>query len=224
MFKIWFIFQKWNKILTKIFSFLCNYIWNQSRKFSQFRRAYLSSTINVSTDTSQISQITKRDILKISFSQSDQKIWQKGSREDFTSVWNPLTSWLSKGILKQRFLESDLTKFFTVCKFGNMLAMTIIVLNLIWIPEFEPKIKDNFLVFWIIALELGAANSHNTKDIFYIYIYIFSLAVSELTNSPKVSHITKTNIFKIVLPQSNEKKCWKCSHQHFTSVSNPLTR
>ena len=73
-----------------------------------------------------ISQITKRDIFPISFPQSDKKIWQKGSHEDFASVWNPLTSWLSKCVLKQRFLESDLTKSFTVCKFGNILAMTII--------------------------------------------------------------------------------------------------
>ena len=36
--------------------------------------------------------------------------------------------WLSKRVPKQRFLQSNLTKFFTVCSFGNKLAMNIIFL------------------------------------------------------------------------------------------------
>ena len=43
-----------------------------------------------------------------------------------THVWDTLTWWLPKGVLKQRFLESDLTQSFTLFNFGNTLAMTII--------------------------------------------------------------------------------------------------
>ena len=45
-----------------------------SSKFSQFRRGYLSLKVNVLANTSKNLHITKRDIFKISFPQSDEKI------------------------------------------------------------------------------------------------------------------------------------------------------
>ena len=44
----------------------------------------------------------------------------------FASTRDTFTRWLSKRVLKRRFLQSAVTKFSTVCNFGNTLAMTII--------------------------------------------------------------------------------------------------
>ena len=50
-----------------------------------------------------------------------------------------------------------------------------------------------------------------------------SLAVNVLRNTPKIEHITKGDIFKIKVSQSDERIWWKCSHEHFTRVLDPLT-
>ena len=110
----------------------------------------------------------KGDIFQVSFYQSDGKISAKCSRSDFTRVWEPLTCWLSKGVLKQCFLESNLTKSFTVCKFRNKVAMTIIfffqiVSHLIKIAEMEQKNPKKFLVFKIISFEWGSTNCLNLE-------------------------------------------------------------
>ena len=47
-------------------------------------------------------------------------------------------------VVKRHYLESGLTKTFTVINFGN----------LIQIPEMEQKIQNKFFVFLIIAFEL----------------------------------------------------------------------
>ena len=65
-------------------------------------------------------------------------------RDDFTCS-------LSKRVLKRRFLESGLTKIFTVCNFGTILPMTIIF-------------SFKMFVFQIIAFELGVGNSHNLEQ------------------------------------------------------------
>ena len=60
------------------------------------------------------------------FSQSNEKIWSMCYDADFTRVWDPLTCWLSRGVLTWCFLKSGLTKSFTVCNFQKKVAMTII--------------------------------------------------------------------------------------------------
>ena len=47
------------------------------------------------------------------------------SQEDFTSIWNRLTCWLSKYVLRRRWIMSGVTKRYTVVNFGNTLAMRI---------------------------------------------------------------------------------------------------
>ena len=66
------------------------------------------------------------DIFQINFPQNDEKKWYKASHGDFASIRDTFTCWLSKRFLKRHFLEGCLTKTFTVYKFGNILAMTII--------------------------------------------------------------------------------------------------
>ena len=71
--------------------------------------------------------ISLREIFSKSLSpRGDEKIWWKCSHADFTRVWNPLTCWLLKGVLKWCILESGLTTFFTLFNLRNKVAMAII--------------------------------------------------------------------------------------------------
>ena len=72
-----------------------------------------------------ISNFNQGDIFLIISFHSDEKISQKWSHEDFTSVWNRLTCWLSKDILRRRWIVSGVTKSWTVANLGNTWAMTI---------------------------------------------------------------------------------------------------
>ena len=47
------------------------------------------------------------------------------SHENFDSVWNRLTCWLTKDVLRRRWIVSGVTKLWTVVNFGNTLAMMI---------------------------------------------------------------------------------------------------
>ena len=72
-----------------------------------------------------ISNFNQGDIFQIISPHSDEKIWKKLSDEDFTSVKNRLICWLSKDVLRRRWIVSGVTKPYTVVNFGNTLAMTI---------------------------------------------------------------------------------------------------
>ena len=108
------------------FLFSDNCLWIGRSKFQQSRTGCLSSAVNVLKNTSRISHITKGNVFHISFPQSVERIWWKCSHKDFTSVWDPLICWPWKRFLKRSYLESVLTKSFTVCNFGNTRGMTII--------------------------------------------------------------------------------------------------
>ena len=107
-------------------------------------------------------------IFQVRFHQSDGKISWKCSHSDFARVWDPLTCWLSKGVLKQCFLESNLTKFFTACKFRNKKAMTIIFfckIFKIWcrFQKWNQKRTKSFLSLKIIPFASGTINSLNLE-------------------------------------------------------------
>ena len=72
-----------------------------------------------------ISNFNQGDIFQIISPHSDEKIWYKSSHEDFTTVNNRLTCWLSKDVLRRRWIVSGVTKPYTVVNFGNTLAMTL---------------------------------------------------------------------------------------------------
>ena len=68
---------------------------------------YLSSGVNMLTNSLKISDTTKREFFELMFFQSDQKIWQKYCRADLSSdsdPLNPLTCWLSISVLTRGFL------------------------------------------------------------------------------------------------------------------------
>ena len=72
-----------------------------------------------------ISNFNQGDFFQIISDHSEEKIWQKCSREDFTTVWSRLICWLSSNVLTRRWIMSGVTKPWTVLNFGNILAMTI---------------------------------------------------------------------------------------------------
>ena len=125
MFKIWCSIQKWNKNIEKVFRFSDNCIWIKSCKFRQPWRGYLPSAVNVLTKTLRF-HVTLGETFSKSTSLRMMKNHDKGASTNiFAGIWDAFTCSLSKRVLKRRFLESGLTKIFTVHNFGNTLAVTI---------------------------------------------------------------------------------------------------
>ena len=56
-----------------VFCFADNYIWIGYGKFSPLQRKYLSSRVNVLTNSLKISHVTNKDIFQLKFPQSDKK-------------------------------------------------------------------------------------------------------------------------------------------------------
>ena len=139
--------------------------------------------------------------MKIRVSQSDEKIWWKCSHADFTSVWDPLTCWLSKSVLERCFLKSCLTKSFTVCNFRNKVAMMII------------------FFFKCLKFDIDSRNGTKKSEQSFCFkdncIWIrddkftqsrreyLSLAVNVLRNTPKIYHRTKGHILEIKVSQND---------------------
>ena len=124
---------------------------------------------------------------------------------DFSSVWDPLACWLSNSVLKQCFLDIDLTTSFAVRNFKNAWDIRVIL---------------SFKIFKISCrFQKGSKNSEINFCLLYHCIWSdcgnFSLvqreylwsAVNMLRNSPKISDVTKRVMFQLYLPQ-NDKKTW----------------
>ena len=65
---------------------------------------YLSSGVNMLTNTLKISDTTKTEFLELKFFQIDKKILQNFYGKDFSSVSDILTCWLSISALTRDFL------------------------------------------------------------------------------------------------------------------------
>ena len=72
-----------------------------------------------------ISNFNQGDIFQIISPHSDEKICSKCSQEEFTSVWNGLTCWLSKDVFRQCWIVNAVTKPWTVANFGKTFPLTI---------------------------------------------------------------------------------------------------
>ena len=101
--------------------------WNRERQILTIRNGILVIAFHVLRNNPMIPNSTQGDVFQIISPHYDGKIWQKYSHEDFASVWNRLTCWLSKDILRRRWIVSGVTKHWTVANFENTLPMTIVV-------------------------------------------------------------------------------------------------
>ena len=157
------------KMEKKFFRFSDNYIWIRSSKVSQSRTGYLPSAVNLLTNTTKTSSNTRGDIFQINFPDNDGKTWRRRSHWDLARIWDTFTCWLSKRVLKRRFLDSGLSKIITVPNFGYPLTMRIIIffkIFKIWcsFQKWQKKIEKMFFVFQIMAFELGVANCGNIEQ------------------------------------------------------------
>ena len=133
------------------------------------------------------------------------KTWQKCSHGNSRSICDAFTCSLSKRVLKRRFLESGLTKIFTVCNFANTLTVTI--------------------MFFSKCLKFDVDSGNGTKNQQKVYrfsdncIWIGSCRFSQdwtgylpstgnvLTNTSNISPNTRGDIFQINFTE-NDKKTW----------------
>ena len=62
---------------------------------------------------------------------------------DLSSVLDPLTGWLPKGVLKQEFYGIQVTTFFGMKTFGNIEVMKVIIFSKCWkfYVEFQNAVK-----------------------------------------------------------------------------------
>ena len=97
------------------------------------------------------------------------KIWEECSHAPLGRVWDLLTCWLIKGVLKRCFLESGLTRSFTVYNFRNKVAMKIIFFFTVFktwsrFQKWKNEIRKKLSVLEIIAFELGTTDSQNLEQ------------------------------------------------------------
>ena len=89
----------------KVFCFWDNGVWNCCCKCSILLREYLSSAVNVLTNSFKISDPPKADFFQLNLPRVNEKRGKWWCRADFSSLWNPLTRSLPNGVLKQDLLH-----------------------------------------------------------------------------------------------------------------------
>ena len=150
-----------------------------------------------------ISNFNQGDIFQIISPHSEEKIWSKCSHEDFTSVWYRLTCWLSKDVLRRRWIVSGVTKPWTVANFGNTLAMTMfffLKLFKIWwrFHKWNKKLTKSFFF-------LGELDLNRERQILTIRNRILVIDSPCGNKNPMISNFNKGDIFQIISPHSVEK-------------------
>ena len=77
------------------------------------------------------------------------------------------------------------------------------------------KLRKIFLFFELLFFNW-------LQEIFAVTKRNLSSAVNVLTNTPNISHITKTDIFQVIFPEIDEKYNKSALMQIFSSVWDPL--
>ena len=75
--------------------------------------------MNVLKHSPKISDLTKRSFFPLNLSEINGKVVKKLGRAALGSVWDLVTCWLSKGVLKQEQLHTKVTTIFGDSKFQN---------------------------------------------------------------------------------------------------------
>ena len=180
-----------------------NCIWIGTCKFSQSWTGNIPSAVNVLTKAAEISSNVRGDVFQIKFLENDGKLWQNLSHGDLASIWDAVTCWLLKRVLKRHFFESGLNRIFTASNFRNTLAMTIILFS-------------KYLKFGVDSRN-GTENSEKAFRFSDNWIWIasrtfsqswtryLSAAIHVLTNIFKISASTMGEILQVNFPENDEK-------------------
>ena len=78
------------------------------------------SPLNLLKDGPKIFDLTKRDVYALDLSDIHGKLTKKDRRAHFSSVFDLLTRWLQKIVLKQELSDIQETTFFGVNNFRNI--------------------------------------------------------------------------------------------------------
>ena len=125
------VFSSWDKS-----------VWSCCQKICILRREYLSSGLNVLTNSLKISNVTKADFFQLNLSRIHGKIEKYWCGANFGSVSNPLTRWFRKSALKQDLLDGLVNFSFRCDNFSNNKARILFfffqnVLNFMDISEMQ---------------------------------------------------------------------------------------
>ena len=124
--KFYVDFKNAKKVSENVFGFEDKCIGTCYRNFSLLWEENMWSAANVLKDGPNISDSTKRHDTQLTFFDINGKLAWKCCRADFSSVWNPLTRWLRKGVLKQEFAFIQVTTFFEMNNSRNIEGMKAI--------------------------------------------------------------------------------------------------
>ena len=117
----------------------------------------------------------------------------KCCRSDLNSPSARLPCYLSKGPLKQHFLDIYIATSFGVCQLKKAMKVILFLkmLKIEWNLKIEKKNCENILCFW----DNWIWKSCNTLPLSRKKYLLW--AVNGLTNSPKTLHITQRKIFNL---------------------------
>ena len=192
-------FENAEKNRGKVFCFWDNSIWIRCFKYFVLTTEDLSWAVNVLENSLKILHITKSNFFELNCIHSDQQIWETCRRSDFKCFWDDC---LSKGTLRWYLFDIYLTTFSEVRNFGNTLAMSVIFF---WICskfnldlENAEKGSEKFFSFWDSSIWIGCVKYSLliTEDLPY--------SVNALTNSLKILHISKSDLFKLICFHNNQ--------------------
>ena len=180
----------------KGFCFWGNSVWIGCIKLSLLRTEYLSSAVNVLTDSLKILHVTKRDLFQLIYLHIHQWLWWRWCPWDGIRVSTLLPCCLLRCPLKRDFLDIYLITSFGVRNFGNEYAKRVIF--------FSKSSKFD------VDFEIAQQNSDKPFCFWHKCIWIFcvklpvlrmeylSSAVNVLTtNSLKIFDVTTSNSFQL---------------------------
>ena len=114
------------ELAKNVFSFEDNYGWTRCWIFSQLWQEYLWSAVNMLENGSKISDLAKNHDTKLKLFDITGKLAWKCYCADYSSVSNPLTRWLPKGVLKLDLSCIQVTTFFGLNNLQNIWDMNVI--------------------------------------------------------------------------------------------------
>ena len=172
------------------------------------------------TSSPKIFQINCRDFFKLNFLGSNRWIWSRCCDADFNSTWARLSCYLSKGPLKQDFLDIYLTTFSqsviweTQKLWLSSFASKPSKFNLDFknVPENSEKVFclwDNCIWIGIVKLSLW-----RTRNFLY--------AANVVTSSPKICHVNKRDSFQLNFLGSDRWIWSRCCDADFSSSCERL--
>ena len=165
-------------------------------KLSLLRTGYFSLAANVLKSSQKIWHVNKRDVLRLNWLGSDQWIWQRCFNSDLKSAWARSSCCLSKGPLKQDFLDIYLTTFSeaAVCEIQSLWGSSFFFKYLSFILDFKNAAKKWEKIFCFlencISIGIVKLSLVRTGD--------FSSAANVLTSSPKTWNIENREFFYLI--------------------------